>query len=56
MPEKTVAVPRTMLHAHTLRIAHPKTGEPCVWTAPLPNDFVSLAEHAGYRRETLETK
>ncbi len=51
-----VPVPRTMLHARSLRIQHPKTGEWHVFKASLPSDFLSVAQHAGYRTEMLESK
>lgn len=35
-------VPRQMLHARRLKIAHPATGEPMEWTAPLPEDMESV--------------
>ena len=28
--------PRLMLHAESLALAHPASGEPCKWSAPLP--------------------
>ena len=34
-----VHVPRLMLHAHTLRFTHPKTGERLTFEAPLPTQF-----------------
>lgn len=37
-------VPRVMLHAERLRIAHPITGSPLDLRAPLPPDFFNLAE------------
>jgi 23S rRNA pseudouridine1911/1915/1917 synthase len=37
-----VPVPRTMLHARRLAIAHPATGEPLVLEAPLPQDFEAV--------------
>ncbi|MDP0501419.1 MAG: RluA family pseudouridine synthase [Verrucomicrobiota bacterium JB022] len=37
-----IEVPRVMLHAAELRIAHPTTGEPLVLQAPLPADFEAL--------------
>ncbi|HVU18959.1 MAG TPA: RluA family pseudouridine synthase [Candidatus Didemnitutus sp.] len=36
------SVPRVMLHAEHLVIAHPTTGRPLDLRAPLPNDFVEL--------------
>ena len=37
--ERGVKVPCLMLHAYTLRFAHPRTGEELFLTAPLPEDF-----------------
>ena len=34
-----VRIPRLMLHAYSLRIAHPVTGEEMQFTAPLPELF-----------------
>ena len=34
-------IPRQMLHAHVLEIAHPRTGLPLVFTAPPPPDFLA---------------
>ena len=36
--------PRVMLHAAYLNIAHPVTGEPMNFEAPLPKDFLTLAD------------
>ena len=33
------AAPRQMLHAATLSFAHPRSGEPLTFTAPVPDDF-----------------
>ncbi|MSP53383.1 MAG: 23S rRNA pseudouridine(1911/1915/1917) synthase RluD [Gammaproteobacteria bacterium] len=33
---------RQALHAHKLTFLHPRTSEPCEFTAPLPKDFESL--------------
>lgn len=38
------SVPRVMLHALRLEIAHPTTGEPMVFEAPEPADFRALLE------------
>ena len=38
------AVPRQMLHARTLILAHPRTGERLVFEAPLPPDFMETLE------------
>lgn len=35
-------MPRLFLHSHELRIQQPRTGEPLVFTAPLPEDLASL--------------
>lgn len=37
-----LGAPRVMLHAASLRIAHPVTGAPLEFEAPLPDDFVGL--------------
>ena len=37
-----LGAPRVMLHAASLRIAHPVTGEPLEFEAPLPDDFVAM--------------
>ena len=37
-------IPRQMLHAHVLEIAHPRTGRPLACTAPPPADFLA-AQH-----------
>jgi len=34
-------IPRQMLHAHALKIAHPRTGAPLAFTAPPPEDFLA---------------
>ena len=39
------AIPRPMLHAHQLTIAHPKDGHPMVLQAEAPQDFQELARH-----------
>jgi 23S rRNA pseudouridine1911/1915/1917 synthase len=38
---------RQALHSYQLRIRHPRTGEPCVLTAPLPADLASALEARG---------
>ena len=38
LPE-TLSIPRQMLHAHVLKIAHPRDGRPLEFTAPPPADF-----------------
>ena len=35
-------LPRQALHARTLRLRHPTTGEPMEWSAPLPEDMNRL--------------
>jgi 23S rRNA pseudouridine1911/1915/1917 synthase len=37
-----VAVPRVMLHARALRVAHPVTGAPLALEAPVPEDFLAV--------------
>jgi 23S rRNA pseudouridine1911/1915/1917 synthase len=37
-----IAVPRVMLHARALRIAHPVTGAPLALEAPVPEDFLAV--------------
>jgi 23S rRNA pseudouridine1911/1915/1917 synthase len=39
---ETLGVQRQMLHAHSLTIKHPRTGEECTFVAPLPADFEKL--------------
>ena len=39
-----LSIPRQMLHAHVLEIAHPRDGRPLAFTAPLPADFLA-AQH-----------
>ena len=34
-------IPRQMLHAHVLEIAHPRDGRACAFTAPPPADFLA---------------
>ncbi|MCE5343454.1 MAG: RluA family pseudouridine synthase [Eubacteriales bacterium] len=38
--KRGVAVPRLMLHAHTLCFTHPRTGERLRFEAPIPEDFM----------------
>ena len=40
----TLSIPRQMLHAHVLEIAHPRDGRPLAFTAPPPADFLA-AQH-----------
>lgn len=37
-----VAVPRLMLHAHSLSFRHPISGQPLVITSPIPQDFCAV--------------
>lgn len=37
-----VRLGRQALHAYRLGFAHPRTGEPCLWEAPLPSDLKEL--------------
>ena len=37
-----VAIPRAMLHARRLELAHPTTGARLVFDAPIPEDFVAV--------------
>ncbi|MDQ2078115.1 23S rRNA pseudouridine(1911/1915/1917) synthase RluD [Marinimicrobium sp. ABcell2] len=44
-PELVLALksfPRQALHAASLGLEHPVTGEPCEWQVPLPEDMVAL--------------
>ncbi|NCA83644.1 MAG: RluA family pseudouridine synthase [Opitutae bacterium] len=36
-----LSIPRQMLHAHVLKIAHPRDARPLVFTAPPPPDFLA---------------
>lgn len=36
--------PRQMLHARAISFSHPRTGDPLSVTAPLPTDFVAVAD------------
>ena len=38
------AFKRQALHARKLGFSHPRTGEPCSWEAPLPEDMLHLLE------------
>ena len=40
-------IPRPMLHAASLRLIHPKTGQEIVFEAPVPADFASLQKRLG---------
>jgi 23S rRNA pseudouridine1911/1915/1917 synthase len=42
-----LGAPRQMLHAHRLRLPHPKTEQELSITAPLPEDFMRLLQGAG---------
>jgi 23S rRNA pseudouridine1911/1915/1917 synthase len=37
-------VHRQLLHARRLSLAHPRTGEPLTWEAPLPEDFQAVVD------------
>ena len=37
-----IGLERHFLHAGTLRLVHPRTGELCEWTASLPDDLVAV--------------
>ena len=39
-----VSLPRNFLHAAELRFTHPKTGEPLVFSRPLPLELISFVE------------
>ena len=41
LPEN-LSIPRQMLHAHVLEIAHPRDGRPLAFTAPPPPDFLAV--------------
>lgn len=51
--ETLKAFPRQALHAATLGLEHPDTGEYCEWSIPLPADFQALlnALKTGYNTE-----
>jgi 23S rRNA-/tRNA-specific pseudouridylate synthase len=36
-----------MLHAASLRLVHPKTGQQILFEAPVPDDFASLQKRLG---------
>jgi 23S rRNA pseudouridine1911/1915/1917 synthase len=40
-------IPRPMLHAASLRLVHPKTGQQILFEAPVPDDFASLQKRLG---------
>jgi 23S rRNA pseudouridine1911/1915/1917 synthase len=40
-PKHGTSAPRLMLHAHTVAITHPRTGERLRFTAPPPEDFLA---------------
>ncbi len=42
-----VAVPRVMLHARRLTLAHPISGAPCTFEAPVPGDLLEVAAALG---------
>jgi 23S rRNA pseudouridine1911/1915/1917 synthase len=39
-----IEIPRVMLHALRLELAHPVTGAPLTFAAPVPEDFRAAAE------------
>src|SRR5262249_1391201 len=41
---ETVLIERQALHAHSLRLAHPLTGQPLHFSAPLPDDMTRTLE------------
>jgi 23S rRNA pseudouridine1911/1915/1917 synthase len=41
---KSPAFPRQALHAAALELAHPRSGKPRRWSAPLPDDMAQLIE------------
>lgn len=41
VPAKEISVARPLLHAYKLGFAHPRTGEPLEFTAPMPDDMKS---------------
>lgn len=49
-----VDVPRQMLHSRELSFAHPVTGKSMTFTAPLPNDFLSILKHLDVSLNGLE--
>lgn len=51
--ETLKSFPRQALHAATLGLEHPNTGEYCEWSAPLPKDFQELmiALKTGYPKD-----
>jgi 23S rRNA pseudouridine1911/1915/1917 synthase len=46
------AFPRQALHAARLALAHPMTGRPLEWEAPLPDDMQGLLEALDADRQT----
>ncbi len=46
-PQGPTLCPRHMLHAASLALTHPATGQPLVLTAPLPEDFIHLLTLSG---------
>ena len=47
-------VPRTLLHAHLLEVPHPRTGEPLLLCAPLPEDLAPFFGALGVVPPELE--
>ena len=52
--EKGVRVPCLMLHAYSLSFAHPRTGEPLSFQAPLPEDFRRGLQAGGIDVKAME--
>ncbi len=46
-------LPRQGLHARSLRIHHPATGDMMEWTAPMPNDMKTVLEKMRQMRDRL---
>lgn len=49
VPAAAAGVPRLMLHASRLELAHPLTGRPLVLASPLPGDFKKALDRARRR-------
>jgi RluA family pseudouridine synthase len=52
--QDTVKFSRTLLHAFSLRLLHPITGEPLMLQAPYPADFSAALEATGLRARQAE--
>jgi len=48
--EPLATVDRPFLHAASLSFAHPGTGEPVTFTAPLPADLTVALERIGFKQ------